>query len=607
MLRHKKAKHDKTPMKGFSFKAGVRVKESLKRAHAAVRNKAAMSRILKGKSSRHKVTFFKWPAWWTNRENRQDVLCSHCKRLGRSVQELDKSECKVDSSFIGSRRQAFLNKLQELLSTESADRAPQLKEMILQLTFTEQRAAGDREMRTFVKPTWMKLPRADNTFCVKCKRLACMYKSLADIPCDGPLPAFRRKRLFDNMAKTAGRSKTRRKEMKQLMDLKPVSTDTWIAAFPQSAFDVALVDGDIETAWNILNSCANKTLTVDNGFPHPFRGKDRTPRPVPRPHLKANRLLTFQERKLRRFRRQLLEYQVHCRRGRFNLQLHNNLWRRWTQLSVHHDSLQSLNFADPNSIGVIEQCISNLEQRAQNDSLQAWQNNRISLPDAALFQWVRREASDSVFTDGVPLHPQAKVEHFQNEWQRMWNRAPRTAADLQPWLVGLPSGTWNDQLTFSGTELRQLTWLRRERPLAQMAGACLAKQQVPQDGLHIRCVLVPKPEGGLRPISVACLAWRIGMSSILQQLQPWLDSWLPPFLLGGLKHRDAREAHELLHHDIFQALQTHRKFFGAKLDIRKCFDSVSPLQAIHVWDHLQAPPEVTGLLRFFYSFSVWAF
>jgi hypothetical protein len=93
------------------------------------------------------------------------------------------------------------------------------------------------------------------------------------------------------------------------------------------------------------------------------------------------------------------------------------------------------------------------------------------------------------------------------------------------------------------------------------------------------------------------------MTSILQQLQPWLDSWLPPFLLGGLKHRDAREAHELLHHDIFQALQTHRKFFGAKLDIRKCFDSVSPLQAIHVWDHLQAPTEVTGLLRFFYSFS----
>ena len=97
------------------------------------------------------------------------------------------------------------------------------------------------------------------------------------------------------------------------------------------------------------------------------------------------------------------------------------------------------------------------------------------------------------------------------------------------------------------------------------------------------------------------------MTSILQQLQPWLDSWLPPFLLGGLKHRDAREAHELLHRDIFQALQTHRKFFGVKLDIRKCFDSVSPLQAIHVWDHLQAPPEVTGLLQFFCSFSARCF
>ena len=218
MLRHKKAKHDKAPMKGFSFKAGVRVKESLKRAHAAVRNKAAMSRILKGKSSRHKVTFFNWPTWWTNRENRQDVLCSRCKRLSRSVQELDKSECKVDSSFLG-RRQAFLNKLLGLLSEEPVDRAPKLKEMISQLTFSEPRAVGDHEMRKFDKPAWLKLPRADNTFCIKCKRLAGMYKSLADIPCNGPLPAFRRKRLFDNMAKTVGRSTTRRKEMKQLIDI----------------------------------------------------------------------------------------------------------------------------------------------------------------------------------------------------------------------------------------------------------------------------------------------------------------------------------------------------------------------------------------------------
>ena len=143
--------------------------------------------------------------------------------------------------------------------------------------------------------------------------------------------------------------------------------------------------------------------------------------------------------------------------------------------------------------------------------------------------------------------------------------------------------------------------------LASLWQACLLAQQVPQDWLHIRCVLVPKPKGGLRPISVPCLAWRIGTTSILQQLQPWLDSWLPPFLLRGLKHRDAREAHELLHHDISQALQSHRKFFGAKLDIRKCFDSVSPLQAIHVWDHVQAPPEVTALLKFFYSFSARRF
>ena len=88
------------------------------------------------------------------------------------------------------------------------------------------------------------------------------------------------------------------------------------------------------------------------------------------------------------------------------------------------------------------------------------------------------------------------------------------------------------------------------------------------------------------------------MTSILQQLQPWLDSWLPPFLLGGLKHRDAREAHELLHHDIFQASQTHRKFFGAKLDIRKCFGKLLPKLLVYCGSSIPSLLDVLSLKKF---------
>ena len=41
-----------------------------------------------------------------------------------------------------------------------------------------------------------------------------------------------------------------------------------------------------------------------------------------------------------------------------------------------------------------------------------------------------------------------------------------------------------------------------------------------------------------------------------------------------LKFRGAREAHELLHHDVLQAMQHPGGFCGAKLDVRKRFDSV---------------------------------
>ena len=92
------------------------------------------------------------------------------------------------------------------------------------------------------------------------------------------------------------------------------------------------------------------------------------------------------------------------------------------------------------------------------------------------------------------------------------------------------------------------------------------------------------------------------MTAAIQQLQPWFDAWIPPFLLGGLKHWGAREAHEVIHHDIFQAMQTDKWIAEPRSTSKSALISVSPEQAI-----LGAPREILGILEFFYQTSARRF
>ena len=54
--------------------------------------------------------------------------------------------------------------------------------------------------------------------------------------------------------------------------------------------------------------------------------------------------------------------------------------------------------------------------------------------------------------------------------------------------------------------------------LAEVWTAVLEGADLPAAWLHVRVVLIPKQEGGEWPISIAALAWRIGMSATLHKL-----------------------------------------------------------------------------------------
>ena len=70
---------------------------------------------------------------------------------------------------------------------------------------------------------------------------------------------------------------------------------------------------------------------------------------------------------------------------------------------------------------------------------------------------------------------------------------------------------------------------------------------------------------------MAALAWRIGISALIQQLTGWIDLWAHPALVGGLRGRSSTSVHEELH----DSLLNENHVFGAKIDVEKCFDHVS--------------------------------
>jgi hypothetical protein len=120
--------------------------------------------------------------------------------------------------------------------------------------------------------------------------------------------------------------------------------------------------------------------------------------------------------------------------------------------------------------------------------------------------------------------------------------------------------------------------------------------------LHIRMAFIPKPDGsGDRPLGIAQLAWRIGMASVIHQLTPWMALWAPPELHGGLKDRDARALHEEMFEAFEDGLDSHRRFAGFKADVRKCFDTIRPEQALAVLTRLGAPIPLVSVLQSFYA------
>ena len=61
--------------------------------------------------------------------------------------------------------------------------------------------------------------------------------------------------------------------------------------------------------------------------------------------------------------------------------------------------------------------------------------------------------------------------------------------------------------------------------LALTVNAMVGQGDLPEEWGQVRCVLIPKPTGGTRPIGITSIVWRIAMSCILRNIDPWVKQW----------------------------------------------------------------------------------
>ena len=136
--------------------------------------------------------------------------------------------------------------------------------------------------------------------------------------------------------------------------------------------------------------------------------------------------------------------------------------------------------------------------------------------------------------------------------------------------------------------------------LAKLWRHCLRTASLPSTWTQIRVSLASKRDGTFRPLSVASALWRICASATSRRLRRWLKQWAGQELFVAVPGRSISDVHLRLSQAQTTAGRNHG-LAGAKVDLRKRFDTVDPELAIRAAQWLGLPPQLAALLATFHS------
>ena len=386
-----------------------------------------------------------------------------------------------------------------------------------------------------------------------------------------------------------------------------------------ACFHQDLAEGNTEAAWRALSAAAEEALAAPGTQARP-RGEPGKPVWAEAHVGHTPRIQTLRERKLRRAARRLSEVLYHNATEASTRRLQHYLEHL---LQAYPDLRDLADLRGEGLLQALQEKASMEEQRANLARLHKWKEDvKTDLPRLA--RWIKASSAPvptawSAFE--LDPAPAAKLQRAEEEWRQLWCSRRPSGDALRSKLLETPLRRVEAPLMeLSGEELR-----RRARAAGRKAAGCdgwagrhwkslpeafydrlaavwravLRGAPLPAAWTQVRVCLIPKPDGGERPLAIAALAWRLGASALVQKLAPWIGQVMPQEIYGGMPGRGIDDIHALLAHEMYG--HGVGALAGCKADVRKCYDSADPRLAMECLRNMGAPTNVLEVLGRFYE------
>ena len=388
--------------------------------------------------------------------------------------------------------------------------------------------------------------------------------------------------------------------------------------------------GDTDAAWSLLSNVAEQLLCEQfSGHTVPRDAKWQ-PKRRSESHKASQFVESFFLRKLRRLLRRFKQL---CFTPS-DPNLCSNILRGIRDLSHSFPEISQISLDFPEDASMfLEALVSKIEKEEKQIALKKWKEDMHNVLQAR--QWVKRKAAAvlqfEALQQGSPLdptqplnavHPAQVVQEAFDTWSARWTTRSDhpTHTDFQSIFVRtqkLEPGSLDVTEVLSAEKLFQrckamagkasgpedwdaakllhlpmLWW----HALAQLWCTVLQTGTIPQRWKEATVVLLPKPDGGTRPLCLTSTLWRIGAACLAKGLTSWCSRWRNYSVMGGVPGCGVLDAHLLLQ----QAANCQDVIFVSE-DLAKFFDSIDVSQVCAVLHHLGAPPCFSQLVSAFYS------
>ena len=317
----------------------------------------------------------------------------------------------------------------------------------------------------------------------------------------------------------------------------PVSAASWDAVWDGPSFQAALAANDVNGAWTMLSNVAEDLLAVP-GAVGPRRSAPWRPLLRAHPRSKAagaqDPLLVV---RLRRLQRRLVQLSK-CPSDRH---LRDKVAQQALSLEEQVMWLKELPyFGMEDWCDWLETHINEFEQRRKEEAITTWRG-KMETSEAQLQSWIQRRERLNVEMDRPlmtaeevhqcrAIHPTQVLKDSEAAWMRLWGRGDVTGmvGSLLEQHPQQPEFIWHP--TFTANELRKVAQAMSKKAagpdgwstsswcllpagfwtaLAHLWSKVIAGGVTPDLWRLGRVVLVAKPSGGHRPLTVLPCAWRV--------------------------------------------------------------------------------------------------